>query len=217
MMPDPVVSPEKIPAYILCGGQSRRFGSDKARALIGPDTLLQRVISQLQPHCTDVWLVAEAADKYRDLHPLAIVDDYPGCGPLAGLHAACGHLQQSSAESGWLLLASCDQTEIQPDWLQDLVTARQTPGCAAVVFAEAGDSGQVRRHPFPGLFHACLEDRLQECLETRRLSVQAFLDRLEHSAELVTRPCPPEWPAVPQINTPADWRAWQHTDPSGEA
>jgi len=39
------IPPDQIAAIILCGGRSRRFGTDKAMALCGGVTLLQNAIA----------------------------------------------------------------------------------------------------------------------------------------------------------------------------
>lgn len=204
------VSLTTLSAYLLCGGQSRRFGRDKARAEVDGGTLLQRGVSQLQRLGLRVWLVADRADKYQDLGLTALPDTFPGCGPLAGLHTACQHHQAThAAEHGWLLLTSCDQTELHAEWLQTLCAAVDSARCAAVTFAETSPDGKLRRHPFPGLFHRRLQSRLLSCLEQQQFAVQPFLEQLHTSGELLTLACPADWPLIPQVNTPEDWQAWQ--------
>ena len=45
--------------YILTGGKSRRFGNDdKALALLGGQTLVERTARLIDAHCADLTLVA---------------------------------------------------------------------------------------------------------------------------------------------------------------
>jgi len=69
---------------VLAGGQSRRFGSDKAEALLHGRTLLNHAIAALAPHCDEVAVVG------RHLPALLSIDDWPGpgLGPLGGLAGA---------------------------------------------------------------------------------------------------------------------------------
>lgn len=69
---------------ILAGGASRRFGSDKAQALIGDLTLLEHACAALAPQVDDLVLCGRKSQVMRWL------PDRPsfGLGPLGGLSAA---------------------------------------------------------------------------------------------------------------------------------
>jgi len=71
---------------VLAGGQSRRFGSDKALALLGGETLLLHAITTLANWCERVVVVGREVAPLPSL-PLA---DWPrsGMGPLGGIAAA---------------------------------------------------------------------------------------------------------------------------------
>ena len=74
---------------VLAGGQSTRFGSDKALAELGGRTLLARAVDTLTGFCEYVVVAG------RELAPAPTLPDWPhaGMGPLAGLAAAL-HLAQ---------------------------------------------------------------------------------------------------------------------------
>lgn len=76
---------EKWSAMILTGGQSTRFGSDKSQALLGGQTLLSRLLSDL-PEKTEVIIVGPEFE-----HPsrnLKFVQENPvGGGPVAAVKA----------------------------------------------------------------------------------------------------------------------------------
>lgn len=68
---------------ILAGGQSRRFGSDKALALLGGRSLLDHARAAIAPHCDAAVVVGRAggiADWPR-----------PGMGPLGAIAGALDH------------------------------------------------------------------------------------------------------------------------------
>lgn len=78
---------------ILAGGAARRFGTDKAFALIGGVALIDYARAALTPHVDRIVVVG------RD-----IVDrPAPGLGPLGGLCAALHH-----ARDGEVLTVPCD-------------------------------------------------------------------------------------------------------------
>ena len=62
------------------------MGSDKAFLEFGGRTLLERAIETVGEVCGVVTIVGDAA-KFASYGPV-VADLYPGCGPLAGIHAA---------------------------------------------------------------------------------------------------------------------------------
>lgn len=179
-----------MPVYILAGGRSSRFGSDKARALLDGEALITRLARQIEPVASRVSVVAEAADKYADLGLRTIADRRPGLGPLAGIEAA---LFDAHHISDWIIIFSCDLTAIHPAWIELLAAARRSESKVAT-FAEPGS----RRHPFPGLYHAGLLPAVASCLEEGRLAVRSLIESVDHSDVAL----PSDWPQVAQVNTP---------------
>jgi len=51
------MAPSMILGAVLAGGQSSRFGSDKALAALGGRTLLERAVASLETHCDGVIVV----------------------------------------------------------------------------------------------------------------------------------------------------------------
>ena len=69
---------------VLAGGQSTRFGSDKALAVLHGETLLMRAVDMLSGWCEKVVVVG------REEAPAPTLPDRPraGLGPLGGIAAA---------------------------------------------------------------------------------------------------------------------------------
>ena len=69
---------------VLAGGRSTRFGSDKALAEIGGQSLLARAVDALSGWCERVVVVG------REVAPAPTLPDWPraGMGPLGGIAAA---------------------------------------------------------------------------------------------------------------------------------
>ena len=72
---------------VLAGGQSRRFGSDKAQARLGGTTLLDHAVAALNPQCDRSVIVG------RENGPVAAIPDrpQPGLGPLGGIAGALAY------------------------------------------------------------------------------------------------------------------------------
>ena len=81
----------KMSAAILCGGKSRRMGTDKAMLTAEgtPNAVrLLRALSGEDSPCTDVWLSIGAGESYPAIHAQKVSDRFAGCGPMGGLEAA---------------------------------------------------------------------------------------------------------------------------------
>ena len=98
--------------YVLAGGASRRFGSDKALADVDGRPMIGDVIERMGGGAQRVTLVTGSAARYNELGYDVITDRPAGVGPIGGLNAALHHRFEKSGD-GWLLLASCDL--VRPD------------------------------------------------------------------------------------------------------
>ncbi|WP_448582011.1 molybdenum cofactor guanylyltransferase [Thermaurantiacus sp.] len=106
---------------VLAGGKSRRFGSDKALALVEGKPLIQHALDCLAASCEIVVVVG------RDWPGHARLDDHPapGLGPLAGLCAALLHAGRHGFDHA--LVIPCDMPGLPAD-----LAARLAPAPAVV-------------------------------------------------------------------------------------
>ncbi|MCC7409772.1 MAG: molybdenum cofactor guanylyltransferase [Phycisphaeraceae bacterium] len=178
----------QIPAYILAGGRSSRFGSDKARALFQGQPLIARQATLLLSQVDRVIVVARLAGQYQDLGLTTVADLQPDQGPVGGLRTALRHRGQERGE-GWMVLTCCDLVILRPAWLTALCDgAQDRPGLDAIVFRDQ------RWQPFPGLYHT----RLLERADVRCCS---SLQHALGAAHVHPLAIPSDWPASPQANT----------------
>jgi len=182
-----------VPIYILAGGCSSRFGSDKARAEVGGEPLIVRVAESLRPVAESVSVVADVAEKYADLGMRTIADARGGLGPIGGLVTAMNDVAAQGDTDGWLLLASCDIVEPRVEWVRTLLDARRE-GATAVAF----------RHrwwePLLALYHVSIAPRAIRQIAEGDYKMQHLLDDVD--AVAIERPA--EWESMGQINTPDD-------------
>lgn len=99
---------------VLAGGQSSRFGSDKALAMLGGHTLIARAVDAMSGWCEYVVVVG------RELAPAPTLPDWPhpGMGPLGGLAAALHHARDEDYE--FVLTCGVDSIGL-PEDLPDLL------------------------------------------------------------------------------------------------
>ena len=106
-----------ILGVVLAGGQSTRFGSDKALAELGGQTLLARAYDALSGFCE---LVVVAG---RDKGPGHVIPDWPhaGMGPLGGIAAALRLAQDE--DYGSVLSCGVDSVQLPENLLELLAPA----------------------------------------------------------------------------------------------
>lgn len=173
-----------ILGVVLAGGNSTRFGSDKALAELGGHTLLNRAFDTLTGFCELVVIAG------RERGPGHCIPDWPqpNMGPLAGIAAAL-HLAR---DEGYDSVLSCGVDSVGlPDNLLELLS----PAPA-----------YVESQPVVGHWLAGTVDGLETLLlaEGKR-SMLAFAEAIGATAvKIGAKPA--------NINTPADLAAMERND-----
>lgn len=149
-----------VTAAVLAGGESARFGTDKALFLWRGKLLIAHAVEALRPIVTELFVVAKEPEKFDFLRGepgvRLIQDGRPGCNPFWGLLAALEALQ-----TPWLFLCPCDAPLVRPALLNALFSVRGE--AQAVVPVWAGHA-----QPLAALYH-------RTCLETaRRIATEAL-------------------------------------------
>jgi molybdopterin-guanine dinucleotide biosynthesis protein A len=173
-------------------------GGDKALLKIGNETILDRVLARVRPHCTGIILNANGDPARFNRFGLPVVaDDIPNfAGPLAGILAG----MDWSADHGgpeWMVSVPGDCPFVPHDLVVRLHAACAAAG-TPLACAKSGDW----RHPVAGLWSLALRADL------RRVLVDEGLHKIEvwtgrHGVALA------EWPDRPvdpffNVNRPED-------------
>lgn len=103
----------------MAGGESSRFGSDKALAEFGGKPMVLRMAELLGQVARETFVVG-GVEKYARLGVNCIPDRWPGQGPLGGIITALLHSQSHAADCAWNLIVSCDMPFLTVDWLKFL-------------------------------------------------------------------------------------------------
>ena len=103
----------KVNAYILTGGLSRRFGSDKALAQIEGFTFLDKIHAVVKPFFYQVSSVGKIS---YSMNIKFIPDGYKQQAPLVGILTALKH-----SSNNWNLILSVDIPFINQDVLQVMI------------------------------------------------------------------------------------------------
>ena len=75
-----------LSGFVLAGGQSSRMRTDKALIALNGRTLLEQALENLSKIASEVWILG-SREKFGQFGTV-IEDEFPGHGPLGGIHAA---------------------------------------------------------------------------------------------------------------------------------
>jgi molybdopterin-guanine dinucleotide biosynthesis protein A len=169
----------RLTAFVLAGGKSRRMGRDKAFLSWGQGTLLSHALKLAGAVAASVSIVGDAK-RFSSCGPV-VEDLYPGCGPLGGIHAA---LSSSATELN--LMLAVDLPLLKPEFLRHLVSLADAGG-ATITVPRVGKCWQplcaVYRREFAAIAEQALRegknkiDPLFALAETCVLEEQALLQR----------------------------------------
>lgn len=179
---------------VLAGGQSRRFGRDKAGVEVDGQDLLARSVGLLQPVCEQVYVSVrqdQAADTLRSRFPV-IIDTCSNIGPAAGLVSA----HAKYPDVAWFAIA-CDLP---------LLTAGAIGALAEVRRADKGATGYLNpqrgfAEPLCAIWEPATLEMLQQRVAARELcSPRDLLAQVQ--TELIAAP---EARLLENLNTGADY------------
>lgn len=142
------IAPEDVTVAILAGGKSRRFGSDKALAVIPSTglTFLQHAIEVARRIAHEVVVVGGDATRYADSGARVVPDSAPDCGPVGGLSTAL-----NLVTTKYLVVTGVDQPMLTAADLRRLLDGLGA-GAAAVF---AGPEGRFEPLPVALVVSRC--------------------------------------------------------------
>ena len=109
----------RLPAYILAGGESTRFGRDKTLENWEGEPLILRTVRTAQKIASEVKLVAREIQKFEFVGVSVLLDIVERIGPLGGLLTA---LEDCSNDR--CLILAADMPYLTVEWLVQLTDTR---------------------------------------------------------------------------------------------
>ncbi|MDR6999426.1 molybdenum cofactor guanylyltransferase [Neobacillus niacini] len=156
----------KAAAIILSGGKSSRMGTNKALLKINEKTNIERLAEELKGYFAEIILVTNHPDEYRFLGVKMVSDQFPGLGPIAGLHAG---LRASNHEVN--IVVACDMPFVS-GVLAKKITAK-VDGSDAVIPIIDG-----KKQPLFAAYHRRILPVVEESIEKGNLRMTQLLDDL---------------------------------------
>lgn len=161
---------------ILCGGDSRRMGTDKALVDFDGMPLLRRHVEAILSLNLDVPIyVSSGTKRYEILDDCGVVyapDLVAGAGPLSGLAGALTAAEKAGGAGGHVFAMPVD-TLVPPGVLLDTLTKTRLGASVAALI-----KGQ-RLHPVHGLFPVSAAAALSEFVQSGGRAVMEFLQSLD--------------------------------------
>src|SRR3990172_11641038 len=77
---------QNISCFLLAGGQSKRFGHNKALIKIGGERLIDIIIKKLSEVFPEVFLITTPQNSYQDIQIKKLFDIIPNKGSLGGVY-----------------------------------------------------------------------------------------------------------------------------------
>lgn len=153
---------DHITGLILAGGDSIRFGSDKAAFPIDDVPMIEHVFRALTPVTKEVLIgISAGQPALYDLCGRYIVDYYSDIGPMAGIHAGLTEMKTS-----WLLVVACDMPFIQTESLLRLVFQ-----CRPAKQAVVGTGPDGYKQPCCSCYNGSLLPLVERRIQTGHYSI----------------------------------------------
>lgn len=161
---------------ILCGGDSRRMGTDKALVDFDGVPLLRRHVEAILSLNLDVPIyVSSGTKRYEIIDDCGVVyapDVVAGAGPLSGLAGALTAAEKAGGAGGHVFAMPVD-TLVPPGVLLNTLTKTRLGASGAALI-----KGQ-RLHPVHGLFPVSSAAALSEFVQSGGRAVMGFLEMLD--------------------------------------
>jgi molybdopterin-guanine dinucleotide biosynthesis protein A len=184
-------------AYILVGGKSSRFGSDKALVEIDGRPLVLHLAGLARQVAGSTTLVGPPA-RYEHLGLPVIPDTHQEIGPLAGILAALEHSSEP-----WNLVLACDMPHLTPAFLEFLFTRAEQSRRESCLPVSPGGLDE----PLCAVYAKRAADAIRREIEKGTRKITRALDAVG-----VCRLLPAEYAHLDStgklftnVNTPADW------------
>lgn len=189
-----------ISIAVLAGGQSRRMGQDKAFLDVGGRPVIERVLAAVAPLTDDLFISANASDRYEQFGRRIVPDIYPDKAALGGIYSAI-----HAASHDHVLVVACDMPFLNPGLLQYLMDL--TPTADVVV--------PLVTPPQPETLHAIYSKSCLPAIESRLLANQLrvigffeeVLVRYVQREEIAR--FDPNFFSFINMNTPEEWQKVQ--------
>jgi molybdopterin-guanine dinucleotide biosynthesis protein A len=154
----------RVTGVIVAGGRASRMGGrDKAFAAVGGEPIAVRTIRLFRHLFPAVVVATNRPERFVPLGVATVADRYPGCGPLAGIHAAL-----HASRHPHVFVAACDMPGLHAGVIRFLLA--RIGAADAVVPCWEGDV-----EPLHAVYAVSCLPAMEACLRSGRHAMRDFL------------------------------------------
>jgi molybdopterin-guanine dinucleotide biosynthesis protein A len=167
-----VAQNNKIIGIILAGGQSKRFGEQKAFAIKEGKLFYQYSIEAMESFTSKIYLVShpDIKCKFESEKNVIVIQDNPtvqGFGPLSGIYSV---MEKEHAE--WFLVLPIDCPFITKLTIEKLISFIEEDKDAIVPVVDG------KQQPLIAIYNIKLKTQIYQVLKNGDLSMQNFLKNI---------------------------------------
>jgi len=184
-----------VAGVILAGGRASRMGGrDKAFAAVAGEPIVVRTVRVFRALFPQVIVSTNRPERFAAFAVDTVADQFPGAGPLAGIHAA-----MLASRYPHVFVAACDMPGLDPDVIR-VVVERIGTADAAVPRWE----GDVE--PLHAVYALRVLPAVEAALKSGRNAMRDFLEtvRVEWVDEAELRALRGAAASLTNVNTPED-------------
>lgn len=189
-----------VSVAVLAGGQSKRMGQDKAFLEVGGQPVIERVLAQVEPLTDDLFISANAPQRYAHLGLPIVPDIYPDKAALGGLYSVI-----QTARHPHVLVVACDMPFLNVALLRYLIELAPTADIVVPLISP----------PQPETLHAIYSKNCLPAIKARlladKLRIIGFFEDV--SVRYIERNevarFDPHFHSFINMNTPEEWKKVQ--------
>lgn len=157
---------EDCAVVVMAGGESSRFGTNKALVKWQGKTLMEDIIQKALTVTNNVVLSVKNLSDYNWLDLPKIPDEKRGIGPMGGLYSALKALSSSK-----VLIIACDMPLLDPRFIKFMIDI-QAPEPVVIPKAKG------RLHPLHARYHKSLLPVIEALIEKSAYKMSELLKKV---------------------------------------
>jgi len=188
----------RVAGVMLAGGRASRMGGrDKAFAAVGGEPIAVRTVRLFHTLFPQVLIATNRPERFGRLGAETVTDEFPGSGPLAGIHAA-----MRRSHHPFVFVAACDMPGLDPDVIRFLLG--RVGAADAVVPRWNGDI-----EPLHAVYAVRCLPTIESCLRTGQVALRDVLPLVnaEYVDEAELRAVRGIAQSLTNVNTPEELAA----------
>lgn len=188
----------RVAGVIVAGGRASRMGGrDKAFAAVDGEPIAARTIRIFRDLFPQVLVATNRPERFAGFGVETVADQFPGCGPLAGVHAAL-----VASRHPHVFVAACDMPGLDPDVIRFLLA--RIDAADAVVPCWEGDV-----EPLHAVYAVRCRPAIEASLRAGRHALREFLAtaRVDWVSEAELRAVRGAARSLTNVNTPEELAA----------